>query len=759
MGGCDRVRTDKRWTGRWIADERFAERPKPDLFHKELAEGTAHVHPHEESLTNVHMLVRKAFTLARVEGEAWLDITADDYYKLYVNGALVGQGPAQSNYDHYYYNSYNVTPHLRSGLNIIAVHLYYQGLVCRAYNSGDYRQGMIAELGMAGRPVVWTDRTWLYRLAEEYGSGGVIGYNTQFLEAIDSRRKQADWREPDIDLSDWKPCAEVESHDYRLVPQPTPPVAVYSVRPREIVALPEGGYWIDFGEELTGQLQLKARGQAGDIVEVRCGEELEEESPEEPSRPGERARVRFRMRCNCEYREQWTLSGAVDEPDYYDYKAFRYAEVIVPATVDIDPDSIQAIVRHYPLEEEACRFDSSAEMLNRIWSICRNGVKWGAQENYVDCPSREKGQYLGDNTVIAHTHAYVSGDLRLFRKSLLDFQRYADKVCPGFTAVAPGHHMQEIADFSLQWPLQLAQYYRLSGDAAFVRELLPAAEGILRHFEQYEREDGLLERVADKWNLVDWPEGMRDGYDFPLTLPVGDGCHNVINSFYYGAWEAVFQLREIAYPEEDGGAFSEDRQRQEQRRGAFRTQFRDERSGLFVDAAGSGHSSLHANALPLLFGLADKGDEERAIVRLIREKRLSCGVYMAYFVLQALARVEEYELLYELIVSDDAHSWSTMVKEGATTCFEAWSKDAKWNTSLCHPWASAPIPLLIEQIAGIRPAEAGWRKVAFAPHIPACLNELDLAFRTAAGEIRLEHRNGSTKLHVPSGVSIVYGNS
>ena len=40
---------------------------------------------------------------------------------------------------------------------------------------------------------------------------------------------------------------------------------------------------------------------------------------------------------------------------------------------------------------------------------------------------------------------------------------------------------------------------------------------------------------ADQWNLVDWPENLRDSYDFDLFQPVvGDGCHNVINALYIG---------------------------------------------------------------------------------------------------------------------------------------------------------------------------------------------------------------------------------
>ncbi len=57
--------------------------------------------------------------------------------------------------------------------------------------------------------------------------------------------------------------------------------------------------------------------------------------------------------------------------------------------------------------------------------------------------------------------------------------------------------------------------------------------------------------------------------------------------------------------------------------------------------------------------------------------------------------------MYRLLLNDSDHGWCNMLREGATTCFEAWGKDQKWNTSLCHPWASAPVPVILEEIAGI----------------------------------------------------------
>ena len=146
-------------------------------------------------------------------------------------------------------------------------------------------------------------------------------------------------------------------------------------------------------------------------------------------------------------------------------------------------------------------------------------MRLGTQENYVDCPTREKGQYLGDAVVTAHAQVLLTGKTDMLLKCIDQFAQTA-RVCPGLLAVAPGGLMQEIADFSLLYSQLLLLYYRFTGEKETVDRYYGIADGILKHFSQYAREDGLLEQVADKWNLVDWPENLRDGYDFPLTRPV-----------------------------------------------------------------------------------------------------------------------------------------------------------------------------------------------------------------------------------------------
>ena len=81
-------------------------------------------------------------------------------------------------------------------------------------------------------------------------------------------------------------------------------------------------------------------------------------------------------------------------------------------------------------------------------------------------------------------------------------------------------------------------------------------------------------------------------------------------------------------------------------------------------------------------GTEDEGLKER-IINLICEKRLtSAGVSMAYFALAGLKKAGRSDLVEELIL--DEGCWLNMLREGATTTFEGWGKDAKWNTSLFH---------------------------------------------------------------------------
>ena len=412
---------------------------------------------------------------------------------------------------------------------------------------------------------------------------------------------------------------------------------------------------------------------------MKYGEELEDNGT-----------VRFMMRCNCDYYDECTLSGQIDEFDFFDYKAFRYVQVECDGDV-FSPDELYVTVRHHKFDEK-CVIKSDVPYLEKIWEICKNGVKYSVQEGYLDCPSREKAQYLGDFTVSGLAHLYLTGDTEMFKKALFDFAE-STRVCKGIMAVAPGSFMQEIAEFSLQYPLQVMNYYKLTKDKVTLKELYPIIEGLTEHFKQFERPDGLIENVYDKWNIVDWPENLRDGY----CVELGSGgnpvkAHNVLNAYYIGAVQIMEEIQNILgltkYKNSD------------KLKSAFLNAFYDKDKKMFYDDTEHTHSALHSNVLPLFFDIAPS-DAYESIKDFIMKKGLSCGVHFAYFVLKALGKIGAYDEEFRLLMNEGEHSWVNMIREGATTCFEAWGKGQKWNTSLCHPWASAPIIIVIEDIMKI----------------------------------------------------------
>ena len=668
------------FVSQWITSSRFAGLCKTDDFHKELTPGK--VSRAGEGIIADHTWFCGSY-IADGAADYFAYVSADDYYKLYVNGSFVCQGPAPGYPFLYRFNKIDLGGYIKPNhVNKIALHVFYQGLVNRVWNSGDNRQGCIFDLYKNGEWVFGSSDGWICRRAYEYGVGERIGYDTAFTENIDFRLK--DNRDKLGEGDGWESAVVDPDHGHVFADAPTPVLEINELNPERVVGYESGKLFIDFGREIVGQLNMRLKGRAGDTVTVICGEETDGYN------------VRGRLRALCNYTETLTLSGNIDVPEFYDYKAFRYVNLISDKPTDID--GISAIVRHYPFDDSKGLLETNDPRLGSVWTLCRDTLKYATQEGFLDCPTREKGQYLGDFTVSGLAWLCITGDRQPYLKTLSDFAASA-AICPGLMAVAPGSHMQEIADFSLQYPLQLLNYYRHTGDAESVSRFLPTVDGIIAHFSEFKNENRLLVGVTDKWNIVDWPPNLRDGYDCGLENPIApDTLHNVVNAYYIGALICRNKLHAIV-GDRLCDDFSEVIVEYEK---AFydtdRRLYADRPLSYYRETGRKPHHSLHSNVIPAFYGFLKK-DAYDSVASMIEEKGFFCGVQFAYFVLKACAAIGRYDLEYLLAVNDGENSWLNMLREGATTLFEAWGKDKKWNTSLCHPWAAAPVIAVCEDLA------------------------------------------------------------
>ena len=656
------------FNAKWISNKDFYNLEPIYVFHKDIDKKEIN---HDDKYKNKHILFRKKVTLDKTEN-AVVRISADDYYKLYINGKFVTQGPAPAYNFAYYYNEIDVSSYLLKGENTIAVHTYYQGLVNRVWVSCDLRHGFVFDLCVDGKTVTESDESWKCAYHTGYTECGIFGYQTQYAECFNAGASEYGFENCNFDDSEWENAVFKTNCDYTLVPQPTKQLDIYDVKPA-LVKKTENGYFIDFGFEAVGCLKFNAKGKAGDTVVMHFGEELNPDGT-----------VRWNMRCNCNYEEKFVLSGRETDTLYqYDYKAFRYAELIVPESATVDEDSIVFTVRHNPFTEKK-HYTGNNEKLAKIYKLCSDTIKYGVQECFMDCPHREKGQYLGDVTISGLAHMHLTGDPSMVIKALDNFCQ-SSFICKGIMTVAPSSFMQEIADYSLQFPFQVLEVYKYTRDMDFLKRMYPYVMNVHNYFLAYRRENGLIESVKDKWNLVDWPMDLRDGYDFELPTIIGEGFHNVINGFYLAMQKHIDEIRSIL------GEAPLDTTEQTEK--GYIDMFLDKEQGLFIDSEGSSHASYQSNVLALFADVNVSDEVKASMVKHIENKTLcSGGTYMSFFALYSLKRAGYYDLCEKLICDENA--WLAMLSNGATVCHEVWKKEQKWNVSFFHPWSACPIIIL-----------------------------------------------------------------
>ena len=186
--------------GKWITDESFATLKPRNVFHRQLEEIDLPPDPNPNS----HILFRKKFNLEQFSQNAKLYISADDYYKLYINGNFVAQGPAPAYHHCYNYNVIDVSAYLRQGENLIAVHTYYQGLINRVWQSGDFRHGLILDLVIDEKTLLCSDQSFLTHRHTGFEAMGKVGYDTQFMERFDSRAAETGFEASNFDDSKWE---------------------------------------------------------------------------------------------------------------------------------------------------------------------------------------------------------------------------------------------------------------------------------------------------------------------------------------------------------------------------------------------------------------------------------------------------------------------------------------------------------------------------------------------------------------------------
>jgi alpha-L-rhamnosidase len=190
---------------------------------------------------------------------------------------------------------------------------------------------------------------------------------------------------------------------------------------------------------------------------------------------------------------------------------------------------------------------------------------------------------------------------------------------------------------------------------------------------------------------------------------------------------------------------------------------------LFVDPEGRVRGETQtAYALALREGLVPPDLRERTARRFAGEVEslghLTTGFVGTPELLPALSESGRGDLAYRLLTRRALPSWGYMLDQGATTIWErwdAWTPEQGFanggNVSLSHTPLGSAVAWLFDTVAGIRPAEPGFRAVELAPIPGGGLAWAEATYDSVRGRIALRWELAGGRLRtdvtVPPNVS------
>ena len=701
---------------------------------------------------------RKKFSLDGKPDKFIIHVSADNRYKLYVNGQEAGDGPARGDLWHWRFETFDIAPYLASGENLLSAVVWNFGEHL-PWAQMSYETAFLVQGGSELEAAVNTDSTW--KVAENMAyspipvSAATTGDFTVVgpTERVDGKKYPWGWKKPAFDHSAWKQAVSVspatprgyrwmESH-WHLVPRMIPPLEkklqaspvlrrASGIKAEENVFRQGNKLVIPGNSKATLLLDQTHLTAAYPEITFSGGRDAEisityaEALVDDQNQKAHRDRIDG-MRLTG-YADQFTPDGGKNRLfTTLWFRTFRYIQLDVQTAGEpLTIDSFRSRFVGYPFLQNAS-FSGDDPALDRIWEIGWRTARLCAGETYFDCPYYEQLNYAGDTRIQALISLYVSGDDRLMRKAITQFDD--SRIPDGLTQSRyPSYVTQVIPPYSLFWIAMVHDYWMHRDDTEFVRSFMPGVRSVIGWFEKHLTSNGLLGNMP-WWNFVDWSVE----YDSGVCPGADDGETSVISlQFVY----ALHYAGELAEKFGKPGEAQHYRSLAEKISSAVEKHCWSQKRGLFAETPEKKEFSQHANIMAILVDLIGKERQQELFEKIITEKDLiQCTFYYRFYLMRALEKVGLGERYLDLL-----GPWHEMIQTGLTTFAET----PEPTRSDCHAWSASPLYDFLAVVCGIEPSAPGFKRVRIAPH-PGRLKKIAAVFPHPGGKIActLEKRGGT----------------
>ncbi|MDI4648462.1 alpha-L-rhamnosidase C-terminal domain-containing protein [Cohnella hashimotonis] len=751
---------------------------------------------------NIQAGFRKAVRLPEnSDGACLLEITARTFYRLYVDGQLIGHGPARAAHGHARVDVLDITAVMTKGReHMLAVEL-------AGYNDPNvYVTGessfLMAELTVGDTVLAYTDHSWqgfrLYQrrqLTEAFSHARCLG------ETYDLDRSFIDWRTNAAEELAGRTGLEELAERPVLLPRVVPLPDLRVARNARLIAVHD----TEVDPNLAVAAHPHFREEADhfhafppvvDRPSVACSQEIplpftgiqrldqDHHFTIQPA-PGRAAALAYDfgemnsgfigIEFTCleagtldlvftdlledrgTFNPRRSGSNSVirlnSRPGRYTFvsfepHAFRYVKLIVRGQTFTVHDLFTVLYQFQPPLQKA--FLCNDGELNRIYEAAEKTLVMNALDVFMDCPGRERAGWLCDSYWSGRAARLMLGDTSVERAMLDNFLRSDQApLAEGFFPVCYPSGFANQGCFIPNWPLflmlELDEYVCRSGDTQMLADYRQTVENLIGQFTRYENAKGLLENLPG-YVFVEWSSANLEAYKSPISVGTNALYAHVLKRagdiYRKPEWtDKADRLQSLLPSNAFTGSWYADSLRHDPERGLTP-------GSLFSEAV----------QYYMLRFVASERDDRPEMVRRLIEAHGPAAPQLAMD--GALARANVfigYFLRFDLLADRGEHRrllqemralFSHMIDNGPGTLWEhTWSSD-----SVCHGFASHAGVWLVRDILGLHAPDELNRTVRLAPH-PCDLKWCKGALSCQGGTISVEwHRTESRfelMAHVP----------
>ena len=530
--------------------------------------------------------------------------------------------------------------------------------------------------------------------------------------------------------------AKVYDYTYQtLIAQENEPVRCIMRLPvMKKLVTPKGEQVYDFGQNLTGWVEIAIQGKCGQTLTLRHAESLDE-----------KGNFYTGNLSFAKATDTYILNGEKQllRP-HFTFHGFRY--VALEGLEEGQPITLTACHLTTDLKQTG-NFACSDPRVNRLWQ----NILWGQRDNYLDvptdCPQRsERLGWTGDATAFTPTAAFNSNIYPFMRKWLRDLAADQNptigmaQVVPDVLNKGPEETGQAGAAYwgdaatVVPWTL-----YEVYGDRRVLSEQYDSMKMWVDFIARQCGENGLwqtgfqygdwLGLDTESNGLADERKGATDDYF-------------VANACYLWSLKILSDSAALLGQNEDESDY---RQKYRQVLESFREEYVTKTGRLVSE-------TQTALTLALQLGLVEEKHKSAIAQRLAQnikahKTHLTTGFVGTPYLCLVLSDNGYHDLAGKLLLQEENPGWLYEVKMGATTVWERWNSilpDGSFNpvnmNSLNHYAYGSIGNWIYTRLCGLRPIEPGYQRFAVAPQFIKGITWAELSYESVYGAIKVAYR-------------------